>query len=549
MTTKLLMRPRSAEQVSILLTIIALILWTYSLTQARLNIGFYGLINSFPTSFFIALGVLTIASAILWISNEKHQKLLFFQLFFLITALWLTPALIGSHPGFGVAYRNLGLVSSIVEQGQIIDTWYLSWPGAHLLFASLSQAGALNLEPIVGTFPFFMQLLWLLPLYIFLRNLLGKTRANYCWAGLWLFSLANWIGQEYFSPQAIAFFFLLLLLALITSPSLWQQGSRRLPFLLAGSFIIAAIVITHLLTALAASLILAAFCLARRDKKVVPLVALCLLLVVLWDITGGAHYISRFGSEPIVMAPSLDGVEQTPEGILVFDPGYIVQTNITMSLSGSESHIAVVETRIIFSSIFVVLGLTGAILALVLTKPKKTTISVLAMAVALLLLLPLAKQFGWELVHRLYLYGLPFMAYFGAMLLDLGRKKSAIILCFLLIAAGPLFIISHYGNQAKDYWPPSYIAGWHYVDDMKKNSGHPFAQLKQLSWQDNQLVFSDNFPEEEHHFAISQHDDATYDFLYNQPQFVDRVWNWLASSQDYDFIYANPQFSVFTRVE
>ena len=89
--------------------------------------------SHFNISFFIALGILTIASAILWTSNENHHKLLFFQLLFLVTALWLTPALIGSHPFLGHAYKNLGLVSGIVEQGKVFSMWYLAWPGAHVL--------------------------------------------------------------------------------------------------------------------------------------------------------------------------------------------------------------------------------------------------------------------------------------------------------------------------------------------------------------------------------------------------------------------------------
>ncbi|GAI29021.1 unnamed protein product, partial [marine sediment metagenome] len=238
-------------------------------------------------------------------------------------------------------------------------------------------------------------------------------------------------------------------------------------------------------------------------------------------------------------------VVATPRGILIFDPEYIVETNITKSLTGSESHIAVVQTRILLSSIFAVLGLVAAILALAVIKPKRTAISVLAMAIALLLLLPLAKQFGWELIHRLYLYSLPFMAYFGAMLLDLGRKTSAVTLCLFLIAACPLFVISHYGNQAFDYWSPSHVASVHYVDGVKKNSDYPFAKLNQLGWQDNQLVFDNNFPQEKHYFVISQHNDATYDFLYNQPQFVDRVWSWLDNSPDYSCIYVNPDLSLY----
>lgn len=554
---------QSVGHISIVLTATALILWSYSLTQAGLSIGFYGLISSFPISFFVALGMLTIASAILWVDNKNHQKLLLGQLLFLITALWLVPAVIGSHPNLGVAHRNLGLVSNIVEQGRILGAWYLSWPGAHVLFAIVSTVVAVDLEPVAGIFPFLMQLLWLLPLYVFLRNTLGKARVNYCWAGLWIFSLANWVGQEYFSPQAITFFLLLLLLALITSPLLWQEGSRPLPFLLAGGVIIAAIAITHFLTALAVACVLTAFCLAKRDKKLAPLIVGCLLFIVIWDVTGGGHYLSRFSSEPVVMDPSLNawavnpggslprpgvaGPALVPQGVLAFDPGYIIESNVTMSLSGSESHIAVVRTRIVLSSIFAVLGLAGVILTLVKSKQKRAALSVLAMAMSLSLLLPLTKQFGWELIQRLYLYALPFLAYFGAMLLDLRRKISATVICLWLIAASPLFMIAHYGNQAKDYWSPGYAAGVHYVNEATMRSDYSWARLSQVGWQNNQLVFNANFPTEEHYLAISKYDDAVYDFLRNQPDFVDEVGEWLRHSSDYDRIYVNPEFSGYVK--
>ena len=50
----------SAKRISILLTIVALILWSFSVIQAEFSIGFYGFIHSFPISFFIALAFLTI---------------------------------------------------------------------------------------------------------------------------------------------------------------------------------------------------------------------------------------------------------------------------------------------------------------------------------------------------------------------------------------------------------------------------------------------------------------------------------------------------------
>lgn len=193
----------SAKQISILLTIIALILWSYSITQAKLNIGFYGLIHSFPVTFFVALGILTIASAILWVSKGSHQKLLLLQLLLLITALWLGPLLIGSSPEPHEIYRNFELTNSIAQRGRLLDYGYLSWPGAFILFSIVNKLGSINFEPVLNIFPFFMQLLYLLPLYVFLRNVLGKARVNYCWAGLWFFLSATGLLQ-FISPRKVS---------------------------------------------------------------------------------------------------------------------------------------------------------------------------------------------------------------------------------------------------------------------------------------------------------------------------------------------------------
>jgi hypothetical protein len=538
----------SARRLSILLTIIAFALWSYSLTQAKFNIGFYGLIDSFPVTFFVAVGILTVASAVLWISKENHQKLLFFQLLFLITALWLTPALIGSLPFLGDAYKNLGLINAIIEQGHVFHAWYLSWPGAHILFAEATLVGSMNLEPVLRIFPFFIQLLWLLPLYIFLRNILGEARVNYCWAGLWLFSLANWIGQEYFGPQAIAFFLMLTLLALITSPIIWKEQSYPLPFLLAAGFIVVGIVVTHLLTSFAAFCILVAFVLARRARKPAILIIVCLALILVWDVTGGPNYTAQLLS-----------ALTAPGGILVFDLKHILEITIIQSFTGSSSHIAVVQTRMILSLMFVVLGLAGAVLALVSNKRRPAAIPLSAMAIALLLLLPLAKQFGWELIHRLYLFSLPFIAYFGAMLLDSGKKLPAIILCVLLLIAVPLHIVAHYGNAAIDNIPRGEIAYWHFVrdnisegyftgglsPDVMEQAGYVKVDFEQLKWVNDRLVGEALKGDRPHYINVGDWDQSAYKFLRDEPEFIPDMRARLENSVHYNLIYANPDLNLY----
>ncbi|MFC1915774.1 hypothetical protein ACFLW4_03675, partial [Chloroflexota bacterium] len=312
MAIKQLTSGSSVKQISILLTIIALILWAYSITQVKLNIGFYGLIHSFPISFFIALGILTIASVILWTSKERHQMLLFLQLLILIVSLWLLPLLIGSRPFPGDAYRNLDLINAVVEGNHIFYDWYLFWPGAFILFPMVVKLGAVDLQSIMNMSAFFVQLLFLLPLYVFLRNLLGENHINYCWGGLWIFSLANWVGEGYFSAQGTAYFLLLVLLALVTTPSFWERKSKSFALLFLIVITFATISITHLLTSLSALCILVVLCVVKRSKRLALIVAVCLLLMISWDIIGSGGYVTKqIMSQPFVTTVSTPPPSET----------------------------------------------------------------------------------------------------------------------------------------------------------------------------------------------------------------------------------------------
>ena len=132
----LLLRRRG--QISLLLTVIAILLWAHSILFAELEIGYLGLIHGLPITFFIALTLLLVASAILWTAKENHGKLLCWQLLLLISALWLIPLVTnGSIPFTGHAYRNLGMTDYVVSHGHFDASKipYQSWPGAFILSA------------------------------------------------------------------------------------------------------------------------------------------------------------------------------------------------------------------------------------------------------------------------------------------------------------------------------------------------------------------------------------------------------------------------------
>jgi hypothetical protein len=568
---------------SMVLTAIALLLLSHSIGFARFEIGYFGMIHGLPVSFFLALAVLTTASGVLWSSKQDHGRLLGVQMVILVCALWLVPQITGGSPPFDDhAYRNLRLIDQIVREGHFSaqEFGYLSWPGSFILMASLSEVFGVDPETMLHIFPVLMQLLMLLPLYTFLRNTLGESRSNYCWVGIWLFYLASWTGRQYLgSAPGIALFLLLTFLALVTTPVLWEKSRRRLPWLGLTVVVFIGLAITHLLTSLAALCILGALTLIKKSKVMIPVTTLCLVLVVSWNLTGMERQtiLGAFSSDVITPSEGME-VSDTQSihlpgetlGIpdkapivtgrtLVFSPDVFIKSQITGHITGSGSHSAVNQTRLWFSAFFVVIGLTGAIRAVFTRRDRSITFLVLALTLAPLVLAII--PYGGRSIEHLYVFSLAPMAYFGARLIVSRKQVVALAFCLLLVVALPFHLISHYGNQAYDYFPQSLVRGMDFsYDNTPATPGMtptypwatlepvkgPFVRLSLLEWQDHVVIPSGGFKDDSPRWLyLHRQHHAYYGYLLGEPSFLRAVEAALGDTTNCQLTYSNPDFKLY----
>ena len=543
----------SARQISIVLTVVALILWAYSIIQAKLVIGFYGLIHSFPVIFFVALGILTIASAILWISKENHGKLLFFQLCFLIVSLWLTPIIVGgAQPFLYDTYSDLGFIEYITREGvfNVEAVWQHNWPAGWILWAAAIQLTGVTMDgfaSLIPWIPFIWQFLLLLPLFVFFRNTIGRAGPNYCWAGMWLFYLGNnSFGLYNTGAQAFGAFFVLGLLALLTMTPALQQRARPFGHRVSAIIIFAVSAVTHLLGALVALAATAALHVSRRVRAS-NLVIIAAVFIAAWSIYGAWTFFEW-------RLP--DFLEQA------FRLGTATETGIVAPLAGSESHAAVSMARIIFSGLFAAVAVLGAFLAWRRRDSTYADITVLAIAVGCgIAAVVVGAGYSQELYQRFFLFLLPPMAYFGVKLLHL-RATAAILTIFLLVAL-PLVFIARYGNQTIDYLTPGYLAGAHFFQD---NTAHgyvtaaaPMGRMKnyeqywfklsfeELELEEGEVMYAGGlFGVIPHYISISNHDDASYSFYRDEPQLIDGIESSLRVSTNWNHVFANPDLSLYT---
>jgi hypothetical protein len=122
------------------------------------------------------------------------------------------------------AWKHIGLVDFIqrhreLDPGAQFLSVYHNWPGFFVVSAIVSDV--LGLRPIqiaqaVRFTPTILNLLCLLALPPIFRRFTDDPRL--VWTAAWLFLVGNWVGQDYFSPQGTVFFLYLVMLGLCLGP-------------------------------------------------------------------------------------------------------------------------------------------------------------------------------------------------------------------------------------------------------------------------------------------------------------------------------------------
>lgn len=538
----------SARRISIILTIVALGLWSYSITQAEFNIGLLGLIHSLPITFFVALGILTIASAILWLSPQNHSKLLFLQLLFLTASLWLTPLITGgSQETAGQQYAYMGWSEYIVREGHFNQSLFLfhNWPGTFALLAGLSMIlglpgpYALVVDP--SLISFLVQLVYLLFVYFFLKTMLGEDQRNLCWAGLWIFELGYWIQGAYLGPSTVGYIFLLMMLVLLARKSPFPQNISPVGNRLLSILTLACVTITHLLSTFVT---LGAVAMLRLTKRInsTTLVVFGAVVLFAWLMYQATYFFE--GRVPVF-------IEQALRLDIMMEKGVIER------VAGSESRQAVSMYRILFSLLFVAIGFLGFIFSRWSRKSIYTDNTAVAIAFGLMAVgAILSFGAGKELFERTFHFLLPIMAYFGVKLLS--RKSTAIVLCLLLLIVLPLHFVSHYGSQKMDYFPASSLSASHFFADhttegeivggvfviYERLEHYKKTGFGRLGWDEPLLPEPKITPQ---YVTIGPSIRGRLYYLHDDTYTVNYVQDLVERSSDYDFIYVNNDVSLYIR--
>jgi glycosyltransferase involved in cell wall biosynthesis len=515
-TEQFSVRPRRRAAVLPWLGLAAcLALWVTALGEvnlSRIRSTGLGLVSVMPVIYWAALAGLMCSFA--WAVTRRHSRwpLLAAHLLVLVEILHVTPALLYGTPRYSWTWKHVGVIDFIATNGIHFNLGgvlgvYQGWPGFFALNAFLTSASGLHTALGYASWVLpINDLLWLGPVILIARAFTSDWRL--VWTAAWLFEIGNWIGQDYFSPQAFSYFLYLTVIAVclrwlwhprIGPPPSMADGAdgaghpqpRRWVMVLCLVPMMAAIASSHQLTPfmlLGALILLVVF--RQLRPRTLPL--LMAAITAGWIMYGGLPWLKAHKSQVLGglgdpwanISSHIVGQGQVPTGqILVdWDTRAISAAMGILALLGFWRYRRHHDTR---------------------ARSSWNRLAVLAVAA-----LPAvaANSYGGEIIFRVYLFALPYMAVAAAALFFPSPERSWSLRPAALLAVTTTLLVGgssvgNYGQEAMNYFTPGEVAAaeWLY------RTAPPGAEL---------IAADSNYP-----WAFVHYNQYNYTFLDAPPSF------------------------------
>ncbi|GAB2877072.1 hypothetical protein GCM10027074_51500 [Streptomyces deserti] len=447
----------------------ALGLWVYAVRHTDVSrLGDFGLVTALHPAFWLGLVVLT---AGFWFTVRDPHRPQAWSAAYVLGLLVMeraTQAVLYPTPLYAWAWKHDAVIDHLLTAGRLQTAdqvgdmaVYDQWPGFFAAQAALVRMlGVDNAAMYMAWWPLVSSLMLLLPLLLIYRTFTEDRRL--IWTAVWLFFVANWVGQDYFSPQSVAFALHLGVLAVVLRRYGRSGGlggaQRSAVWTVVITVLVVAIVISHQLTPGMLAVSLLALCLTRRYRDWVPLVTTVVIFLA-WCMTAALPFLSAALPDMIRSVGDVGSNVSTGYGATPTGTGAVATSWAARLLSGSVLLLAV---------------------AGVLRQP---VLRHRALPLLLLAAIPLpmlgANSYGSEMIFRVLMFLLPGAAFFAAAALlpkvrtlaaeatapeapaaSAPRRRSyGTWVPLLALLGGTLaFVPSYAGKDRINYFPPQEVA-------------------------------------------------------------------------------------------
>ncbi|TQL20886.1 hypothetical protein FBY37_2852 [Streptomyces sp. SLBN-134] len=449
----------------------ALVLWGYAVRHTDVSrLDDFGLVTALHPAFWAGLVVLTAGFGFTVRDPRRAGGWPAAYVLGLLVMERATQAGLYPTPLYAWAWKHDGVVDHLLTAGglqtadQVGDmAVYDQWPGFFAAQAALVRLlGVESTAMYMAWWPLVSSLMLLLPLLLIYRTFTEDPRL--IWTAVWLFYVANWVGQDYFSPQSVAFALHLGVLAVVLRRYGRSHGGRarqgQAVWTVVLSVLVVAMVVSHQLTPGMLAVSLLALCLLRRSRDWVPAVTTVVIFLA-WCLTAALPFLSAAMPDMIRSVGDVGGNVATGYGTTPTGTGAVVTSWAARLLSGTVMLLAV----------------AGVWRQRVLRHRAMPLLLVAAAPLPMIV----ASSYGSEMIFRVLMFMLPGAAFFAAAaLLPRVRTLAAEAGADARAAApagtggrggvafwGPLvallaltlaFVPSYSGKDRINYFPPGEVA-------------------------------------------------------------------------------------------
>jgi hypothetical protein len=453
------------------LILVAIALWLVALQTTDVQrIGDYGLLSALPITFYLAIAVLTVGF-LAGVRREAPSKLLVTYLVLFVAVVHASPVILYGTLRYAWAWKHVGVVDYFMRTHELDPHLsflpvYQNWPGFFGLASTLTEAvGLKSALSFAAWAPPVFELLNLAALWMLFGALTEDRRVRF--AACWFFLIANWVGQDYFAPQAFVYFLYLVSLAVVLTSLSKRPAAprllRRLVAPLRATASKAAPAAVPATTWGTVGVLAAMFAVVATSHPLTPIV-----------LTAALVGLALFGVLRVWTLPLLMGVltmgwlvtgartywfENTRS---IFKGFGSFSTNLSSNLV-QLSHVE--ESQKIVSQLGRLQVAAVALLAvcgLVRRMRRGNWDAAAAVLLCCPVVILVGGNYDGEALFRVFLFALPFAAFFIAQLLypsrDAGRgwvtTATAIAMSALILVG---FLFAYYGKEAWSYFTPGEI--------------------------------------------------------------------------------------------
>jgi len=494
-----------------LIPFVILALWALSISSVNLReMSDVGLISVMPVAALVLLGMLTDSFCLVLRERPVRAWVAATHVVVLIVMLYGVTAFLEPEGRIASVYRHVGIINTLIADGAVneqIDA-YFNWPGFFGLGALLTQAAGLDSPMSMANWSALaLNLLYALPLLVIFRWATDDARLQ--WLSLWIFFSANWVGQDYFSPQGTAFaLWLAVLAALLTRFAPRPEVLAKRPD------------VTWVLRLLDPRRMLATLRAERETERAGSLqrgdAALLLVIVAIYAAIVSGHQLTPFPivfavaalvlfaglrtrNLPVIMVvllaawisypatPYLIGHVEELAGSVGSASGNLT-ANVSERLGGSPGHEFIINVRLVGTALIWLLAVAGFTRRL---RGRHADVAFVILGLTPLVL-PVLQPYGGEMLLRVFFFTLPVVAFFVAALMfptaSSGRGWPTIAaMAALCVALLGLFQYTRYGNEQLDHFTSGDVAAVEAVYRVAPK-GRVLVGASNLPWKDTNYV-------------------------------------------------------------